>query len=268
MNQVFNLQRFTLLVKRNWADNKKRYVLSIIAFIGLLFLWFMFIQMVDKRRVYNDVFQRQTYFFCLFFGGAIYASQFFRDLGSKPKGINYLMAPASILEKFLNGLLYSIVLLFIVLTLVFYFVDVTMIYIFNKINVSMGYASSRSNVANVFIVKEHNKNIVLYLLLAFVSIQSFFLLGSVYFKRYSFIKTIIALFILFFLFISWMGYFHSKIVPGNFTDGFSKYEVYTNHIIQLEVPVWFSDVLFNLLKYGVPLVLWYATYFRLKEKEI
>jgi hypothetical protein len=269
MNQVFNFQRFARLVNRNWADNKKRYVLSILAFIGLLSLWYMFLLMVENNPVFRVEFQVGVYFFCLYLGGAIFASQYFRDLGSKSKGINYLMTPASILEKFLCSLLYGIVMLFIVLTLAFYFVDVIIISVSNMINESLGKPLPRSEVANVFVAHKSNKDLPAYLFLAFLAIQSFFLLGSVYFKNYSFIKTAIAFFILFIVFVSIEGYFQRNILRGGFINHVREYRVLSDAPYRLvKLPTWLSGVTFGLLKYALPPIFWCTTYFRLKEKEI
>ena len=49
MNQFFSLKRFNLLVLKHWADNRKRYGLSVLAFIGLLIAWFLFIMLTDEQ---------------------------------------------------------------------------------------------------------------------------------------------------------------------------------------------------------------------------
>src|SRR5687767_3607258 len=106
MNPVFDFKRFSLLVARHRAENRKRYILSVLAFIGLLSMWFLFMAMIEKRVPYMPQMQRGTYFFCLLLGGALYASQHFRDLGNKPRAISYLMTPASVLEKLLCSLFF------------------------------------------------------------------------------------------------------------------------------------------------------------------
>jgi hypothetical protein len=127
MNQTFSFGRFSLLVKNHWAENKKKYLLSIPAFMGLLLLWFLFILLTKDWDPMAEGIQQVTYFFSLFGLGIIYASQFFGDLGSRPKAINYLMVPASTLEKFLCSLLYSTAIFFAVFTIGFYIVDVLMV---------------------------------------------------------------------------------------------------------------------------------------------
>ena len=103
MNQTFSFQRFSLLVGKNWAENKKRYLLSILAYISLLSVWFMFVMLTDSSHPLAKGLQEVTFFFSLFLVGPFFASQFFSDLGSKTKGTNYLMVPASVLENCFVG---------------------------------------------------------------------------------------------------------------------------------------------------------------------
>ena len=81
MNQFFSFDRFSLLVSKHWADNKKRYLLSVLAFAGLLITWFAFTLVIedDSDRMSLDV-QLPTYFFFLFIAGTLYTSQYYSEL--------------------------------------------------------------------------------------------------------------------------------------------------------------------------------------------
>ena len=95
MNQFFDFKRFNLLVLKHWAVNKKRYSLSVLALIGLLILWFVFALIIGDDKLMSADFQQMTFYFGLFVLGTFYASQYYHDLGSKPKGSNFLLVPAS-----------------------------------------------------------------------------------------------------------------------------------------------------------------------------
>src|SRR5688572_23843932 len=116
MNQFFSFKRFNLLVLKHWAVNKKRYSLSVLALIGLLILWFVFALIIGDDNKMSIDFQQTTFYFGLFVLGTIYASQYYQDLGSKPKGSNFLLVPASTFEKFICSLLFTAILFFIVFT--------------------------------------------------------------------------------------------------------------------------------------------------------
>ena len=47
MNPTFDLSRWGLLVKQHWIENKKRYLLSMVAMAGVLFMWFFFASLID-----------------------------------------------------------------------------------------------------------------------------------------------------------------------------------------------------------------------------
>ena len=86
MNQTFSFQRFSLLVAKHWAENRKRYLLSMVAYISLVFVWFVFVMLTDESNPLAKGLQQVTFFFSLFLVGPFYASQFFSELGSKTKG--------------------------------------------------------------------------------------------------------------------------------------------------------------------------------------
>src|SRR5689334_25414744 len=134
MNQTFNFRRFSLLVLKHWADNKKRYGLSFLAFVGLLITWFTFTTLTgfDSQPMGRGA-QQVTFFLSLFAVGTFYASQYFHDLGSRPKGINFLLVPASAFEKLLCALLYTVLFFFIAFITCFYLVDFLMVNIATSI---------------------------------------------------------------------------------------------------------------------------------------
>jgi hypothetical protein len=273
MNQFFSFNRFSLLVSKHWADNKKRYLLSVIAFIGLLIAWFVFTMLVDSRFPMGTGLQMVTFFFALFVVGSFYASQYFRDLGSRARGINFLLVPASAFEKILCSLLYTVILFFIVFTSLFYLVDVLMLAIAKGFLTTV-IPNNDQGLMNVFksarlpIEGESKLNI----LLIFFSIQSAFLLGSVYFEKYSFIKTAISGFVIFLIVFFFVYFLYDTMPEGQYVNQFlTSYRV-ENHgkgdDYLVKIPVWLGQVLHYILMYAVAPFLWIVTYFRLKEKQV
>src|SRR5258705_1845088 len=94
MNQSFDAGRWWLLVGKHWSENRKKYTLSLIAMAGLLLLWVLVLLISEKRRIVTDL-QINTYYTGLFLAGCLYGSMMFADLGSKTRGLNYLVVPAS-----------------------------------------------------------------------------------------------------------------------------------------------------------------------------
>jgi len=273
MNQFFSFQRFALLVAKHWADNKKRYILSVLAFMGVLIAWFIFMMLTEVDAPLSAEVQRMTYFFALFTLGSFYASQYFRDLGTRSKGINFLMVPASAFEKILCSLLFTFILFFIVFTAVFYAVDALMVTVANSIYGGREGAVA-APVSNVFdlVVLKFNDDTTVNLLCFYFSVQSAFLLGSIYFEKYSFIKTVISGFIACFLLFCVLIFFSEKLLPdGDYLMGFlTTYRVYVDGVNDriVQVPSWIGELLRFMLIYGAAPFLWLVTYFRLKEKQV
>lgn len=272
MNQTFNFQRWCLLVARHWTENQRRYLLSIVAMAGLLFMWFVFVMLTDDHQPMAYGLQQVTYYFPLFLVGAFYASQFFKEIHSRTKGINYLLLPASILEKLLCGLFYTLLLFFVVYTLLFYLIDVLAVAAANTFHPSYGGALDRATVTNVFDLGNKEINpLAYYFFLTFIAIQSAALLGSAYFSSYHFIKTAIAFCLLFLFIFIFHSVVLSKLAPqGSFTENMGTYRFSTgeNKLAQVSIPSWINNVTGFLFKYAFPPVFWAATYFRLKEKEV
>lgn len=277
MNQTFSFQRWTLLVAKHWAENRKRYLLSIIAFIGLLLLWFLFVAISDPSNPYAPGLQQVTYYFSLFIVGPFYASQYFRDLGSKAKATDYLLTPASVFEKFLCSCFYALLMFFLVFTAAFYLVDVIVVSLANVLHPSYIDASGsglvkKAEVTNVlFITDGSSFNWSYYFILTFLAVQSAALLGSVYFAQYSYIKTAIVLSLLFILFYVIETWFVGRIMPpGHFSDGMSSYRVFAedDKVKLVQLPEWIGKAVMFLVMYGFLPVFWATTYFRLKEKEV
>lgn len=250
MNQFFSLKRFQSLVLKHWADNKRRYTLAVLAFIGLLTAWFAFSLAMPEDQVpmSHDV-QKTTFFFLLFITGTLYASQYFRDLSSRTKAANFLLIPASTFEKFLCGIFYSALLFPLVFIAAFYLTDSLMVAVANAVYKS----GEKTSVINIFTIDffHFNSHRTLNFLPFFFSVQSLFLLGSVYFRKYNFIKTVISGFIIWMLCMGVALALHTWVRP---LDG--------------EGPLPDGAVLaVAALAYLIAPLLWWIAYYRLKAKQ-
>ncbi|MEO5593368.1 MAG: hypothetical protein ABIR15_10045 [Chitinophagaceae bacterium] len=294
MNQLFDAGRWWLLVGKHWSENRKKYTLSLIAIAGLLLFWFIVILAVDGHRGIGTTMQSTTYYFGLFVVGCLYASILFADLGSKTRGLNYLVVPASHLEKLCCSLFYAVILFFACYTAIFYIVDVLVLKTANAIGYSY-WAKHHlptdifepQKIVNVFYLPEHSRsdNDLIYLLMTYFVVQSVFILGSIYFAKFSFIKTVIASLLIGLLITFIVGKLIIPILPpGSYHNGMNSYQAYTvkdtpsgdgimiysdaatDKLVSL--PGWINTILLFLLKFAFAPLFWLAAYFRLKEKEI
>jgi hypothetical protein len=182
------------------------------------------------------------------------------------------MVPASTLEKILCGLLYSVILFFVVFTAAFYLVDGLMVLIAQSLTTTTPETKPQLlNVFNVILIR-FNTDSTINFLMVFFGIQSAFLLGSIYFEKYSFVKTVIAGFIGFFILFCVMYLVSEKLLPnGDYPSGFlTAYRVFTDgendKLVQL--PKWIGELFRFILMYAISPFLWIVTYYRLKEKQV
>ncbi|MDO6435377.1 hypothetical protein Q4E93_32475 [Flavitalea sp. BT771] len=280
MNQTFDFGRWWMLVGGHWAENRKRYLLALLAMGGLLMAWYGFLLAIDKFGPLNLFLQYTAYHCGLYVVGCLYASTIFAELGSKARAIQYLSIPASHLEKLMCGILFGVVLFFLAYTLVFYLVDIPMVSMANDIiaREHQHWPGTMSPIGKVEVLNLWNnqwapmpdKQYHLILLGYFV-VQSAFLLGSVYFKRWGFIKTIVTILLCWLVFILFMGKGLQEFLPEgwhydtplqwiNFsTPGPPQF---------VRLPPSLERILIFLIQYSIAPMLWFITYFRLKEKEV
>jgi hypothetical protein len=277
MNSVFDFKRWLLYVSKHWHENKKKYLLSLGAIGGLMVLWYSFLMIVAPMNAIGGNMQLITYFVGLFLTGCLYASLIFSELSEGPKAMHYLLTPVSLFEKLLSALLYGVILFFITYTMVFYAVDFIMVKIGNGVAQALMEREHKpfkgpTEVMNVFVSKDTGDiNINFFLLLIYFGIQSIFLLGSIYFEKYHFIKTLVSGLIVFLVLVFFMHKVLGSFMPdGWFYKPFTDYRVndHQNGALKIQLPEWTSSILLFIMKFALAPCLWVVAYFRLKEKEV
>jgi len=280
MNSTFELNRWRLLLSRHWLENQKRYLLSLLAIFGLLLCCFGIAIWFGGEHPLQGNIQYVIYSGGLYLVGCSYASMQFADLSSSAKGIIFLSIPASHFEKLLCAIFYSVILFFTVYTIVFYLVDIPMVKIGNELGYDRfmasdhvpraGFISDRVIRMTDYYNGYYNRGF-LFLFIAYFPVQSAFILGSIYFTRYSFIKTTIALLFIWALFTLLIIKVFSNLTPTGWRDENIASWGHIDELGQINrirISPWIEQLLDSLLNYSIPVVLWVITYFRLKEKEI
>src|SRR5688500_3363704 len=114
-NNIFSSRRFRLLWKQQAVHHGEFMLLSTVAYIGVIFIILSVVQAGNGLRPHDE--NNFQGFLVTFIGvfGVLYAGHSFPAFRSKESTINYLMVPASALEKFLfefiNRICITIVLL-------------------------------------------------------------------------------------------------------------------------------------------------------------
>ena len=259
MNNTFNPQRFGLLLKRQWLEFGKIYLVSLLVALGVIIVFYGFALWKEltgaDRFTDRDLNFREPLF--LIFGFifiSISTSNYFAHLGQKPKAIIDLLIPASTFEKFLTGIFFTSILTYVSFILLFYLTDLAFIAKLKGL-----YADDLTNLEYFF--PKNNPNVFLPLYIAPFFVTSLFLLGSIYFNKFHYIKTAISVMIFSgilsaILFKTGAFLFEGKIMIQEENRNM-------NHLSQ-STAEWLGLLLLAVLT----LIFWSITYVRLKEKEV
>lgn len=264
MQNSFSFTRLWLLIKKQWFDNAKLYSLSAFALTGILIIIFTIWWLSNKADYrFHEGGTYGIFLVVLFVSGLIFSSTTFNALSDKAKGTYWLSVPATPLEKLTSVFFYS----FIVFP-VFYFVSFWLV---KQASFLLIQLNPKNELVYITPDDIFRKEVMPGLLYTFFSLQALFMLGSVYFERFAFIKTILVTVIIAFVFVMFVQLLAHNLLPEHFGfKGSTEFRVYENDegpkIYSL--PVWIGKVIEPLAKFIWVPVLLTATYFRLKEKEI
>ncbi|NQX55283.1 hypothetical protein HQN86_16795 [Pedobacter panaciterrae] len=277
MNNSFNFNRFWLLVKRQWLEFGKIYLISLLVVVGVLILfyaWNLPEPEAEKGYRYNSEgflylsFRIPLFLTLGFIFISVIASGYFSLLGQKPKAIIELMTPASTLEKWLCSIFYTGIFSVFSFLLVFYITDLAFVKYIDKTigTITFSWTSgvhptpktgivSARTFFNDFFEHDEIKSMVV---VPFM-ITSIFLLGSVYFNRFHYIKTavVVMLFLtaLIYTLIQTANWMTRDKMQDSANFGFSS--AHNEFFIYAMVGIT-----------AVTVFLWCVTFFRVKEKEV
>jgi hypothetical protein len=122
-NNIFSIRRFMLYCRHSLIINKKIIGISLIGFVGTLFLVLLFFQSIDNHFEAWKLKDYIVLFYIYFFGlGLTYTSSSFPAFRTKEKSMHYLMLPISSSEKFAFELITRIILFLIIMPSLYWIV--------------------------------------------------------------------------------------------------------------------------------------------------
>ncbi len=275
MNNTFDTQRFSLLLKRKWLEYGKIYLITLAVAFGVMLIAYTmaFWPLLTDTSRFTDRFLLFREPFFLVFGFlfiTVVASSYFSHLGQKPKTIIDLLIPASTFEKFMAGIFFTAILTTVSFVVLFFLTDLIFIAKFRNavtgINKTTSYTDAqgtitviKENVAYFFVRNKPNLFLPLYVAPFFVT--SIFLLGSIYFNKFHYIKTALSVMVFVgvwtFIVLHAGQYLtdgrHAVDSPGRFLHNSGKDTI---------------EWLLTLLLLVLTLIVWTITYVRLQEKEV
>ena len=257
-SQQFNLSRFSLLLKLYWAEHGKSYLISLGLIVGIMA---SLMAAIVGTSQYNDllfILHAVAMFGGVMLGGSLFTSTAFAAYASADKGIAAIMLPASQIEKFVSillpTLLFAVVVFAVGYGLHYGLVDLA--------NDGLLSTSKKYQPAPPFVMH--------FFAFSYLLLQGAVFLGSLYFTKNAFIKTLgIVLLItsLAFVFNLFLAYQFTGQPRSVMAFPFLPWDVFLDQRYQVQYPASVS----NLIKMFLSLVtvaFGYITYVRLKEKEI
>ena len=256
MNSNFNITRVGHLLKKDVITNYKVLALGL---MGLFVI--VSIMVMNEIDIHSDSrdrdFHFETFPFIILLGGFVVASVAFNELHTPNQRHVFLNLPASNFEKFLSKWLLS--------TLIFAIVIVVSYWVFSLIlDALVSYQFDYDFIPfNPF-----QEDVWLAIKLFFI-LQPIFLIGSIYFNQYSFLKTAGTI-ILVGAVTLLIGYVLAFVILGKYFDGFEfkPRGVVPSANLDAFMEGTFTDVVKFLFWYCLAPFLWVVAYFKLKEREV
>ncbi|PSL33499.1 hypothetical protein [Chitinophaga ginsengisoli] len=272
-NNVFSAGRFGLYIRKHLVDNYRIYGMSVIV-LAVLLLIMLLLNLSDNFRIDSDMSRLvPLYFIGMFMTGLIFTSLSFSELGNKPHGIDYLLLPASQLEKYLSTLLVTTIGFQLIYHFAFYLA-------YLGIDAILIWHNGQHLKNDLHLAFDETPMVYFYHIWFFA--QAVMLLGAIYFQKYSLIKTVFlfAVFILSLYFLNTLfsyAFFGSRISRWDAHFPFVGINVIlgenpSEHVPRtdkfLMLPANVRDGLLFSAKYLVAPMLWTLGYMRLRDKEM
>lgn len=259
MNNILNLSRLTLLLKRFFIENRQREL----TFWGIaIFVFTLFNLMGSSSKMSSvEIF--------MFISGLIFAAKTFKAFDNSASGMHYLLIPATQLEKLTVAILLSTIYFF-VMTMITYIVGTVF-------GVTIGNLLFDSHNPIQFELFSTAPEIVIggqaiqdssfslwETFVSFAIVQSIFMLGSIYFKGNAVGKTMLSLFTISLVLLI-IEIFLLKMTFGSYhIDG-------QNITLSLAGNVSLFDGMLvggKIVKLLLIPFFWTVAYYRLTEKEV
>ncbi len=261
MNQIIDWQRSAALLKLNFHLRKRGVLLAVAGFYGFVFLVSFFVARHSPPALEK---MHLLFYFILLYGGAAFiAGNAFRNMNNPAKSISYLSLPASVFEKYLIPWLITGIAWAVVSILSY----IAVAALFNGLwSVLLQFPYE---FFNPFTIKLEDLPSVAEPYLPYMLIHSVFFLGAAAFRKYPIPKTLLAGFIVNSIF-TFISLFTMLILFGDIIR-FSE-EMGTIYFQNPDFVRFFSVILPEIVRvaflYVIPVILYVAAYFKLKEREV
>ncbi len=253
MNQVFNLKRFLNFARCQFLMNRKTYAYTLGGFSIILLLVEVLI-ILTNNRYWNEHNWTAMFLITIAIAGLLIIGHSFPFLRKKANTHQYLVMPASVVEKFVHEFLFKLVLFITLFFLLFPFISdlaLNIVYFIGVKKTLVSFSYRQLFIEETEIVKLVTSIFLLAFSLAFA--------GSAAIRRYPLIKVIL---IIGGLFLTCVGYFYLIFEHWNLDRGV---EYVMRNIMKDEIVA--LNVALSIIGFTV-LMSWTYAFFKLKEREV
>ena len=267
MNNYFDLKRTWILMIRELLLNKKN-LLIMLASLILLFLLLDFSLLNDFFVKGYGLKHTQVYPFVVLVYCLIVTSTAFAEMNFTERKIDYLMLPASVVEKFSVKFIYTTVIMLIV-CLAALSISALIAELITRI---IG-----SEILFKKIFHSYSIRVLFDFIKAYLACHSIFFLGAVFYKKLEFGKTVLTITVLltiigaYLLILNYAPFFKNPLSQKIILQQFGVFESQLSSESQINTLMFFRGVkrdVYFVSVYILPFILWGIAYLRLKEEEV
>ncbi len=268
MSDFFNGTRFARLLRAHWAESWRGYVwfAAVLIMLDLILMAICFGKPLDSSfRAFQFEGQTFSYTIGLFVSSCIFAGRYFKYLLNPGASLIALMRPASVFEKWLMAFLIISVLYPLAYSALYVVFNYPAVQLAKAMYVTPASCQSCTSDFRFYLpffaretatVSDNNQlaflmmQLVSYVLLS--TTQALIAGGTAFFKRSPVLRTVLGLFLLFIL------------------------SIWISSAPQLRIFSLRNDVSYSTAEYvlslalwlGLPVILWAALFFHVKEREV
>jgi hypothetical protein len=272
MKDTFNINRFWLLVRRQWHESRQFFLLLwaviSISLLGLSFL-----------RGGHEFYLLDILVFCV--GGCAITTTLFSRWSDFGHSSFYLLLPASVTEKFFTAVFYGIILFIPVYCLNYFFIRYILTYLIIMLFPNNLVSFSGLMIGAIHGITTNPYSFYLVIFLSFLFTQSLSMVVAASFKRYQALIILLSIIAILVIYNYGMGILMTHVAnvpnesiktPGVFLTYFSSDFSYGVNLHQTNgesfsfiKPIW---ILNDLAWFVVFIMLYVASRFKLKEREL
>lgn len=265
MNDTFNLSRFSLLLKKTILERPAQ----IVGLMALVLCFTFALYAIVLYSIDYSPAQNLSFIWGFAGGGTVLAAFVFNYFNTNAAGSAYITLPASVLEKWLCGILVAGVLFCIVFLGFYRLVDYAFVTAYHN-GLDKASPSYQKLYDRVYIYSFFNNKVVGVVFIMWFNFAGAMLVGSLYFNRVAIIKVALVVCVAIGL-IYGLNLGIANVLFKHVDLAFPYYTVLLkvkSEVGILTLPPAGAKITDLFINYLLPVTLWLTAFIRLREKEI